>query len=336
MRALSKYRATVSPAPNFAFGLCAEKIRDEELQGVDLSHWHIALCGAETIVPAVLERFIERFEPYGFRRRALTPVYGLSEAALAVTFADLEQPYTVRSLPRRGADAGTETSNGRAVVSVGRPLPGFEIEVRDQTGRVLSGEEEGRIWVRGPSLMRGYLHQADATAAVLRDGWLDTGDLGFVYNRELYVSGRAKDVLIVRGANHSPDEIEAVVGELAEVGSGCAAAVGHLPAGADSEQVWLFVERAKKPQPAEPTRIAERCKHVVLADTGITLDRIEVVEPGTLPRTSSGKIRRRKTLELFLAGELHPPGRATATHKLREMSRSVLAQIRQQREQNAG
>ena len=114
-------------------------------------------------------------------------------------------------------------------MSVGRPLSGFEVALRDETGQMLGEGQEGRIWVRGPSLMREYLNQAEATASALQAGWLDTGDLGFLVDGELYVSGRAKDVLIVRGANHSPDEIEAIVSELSGVRTGCAAAVGHLP-----------------------------------------------------------------------------------------------------------
>ncbi len=327
LRALSKYRATISPAPNFAYGLCTEKIRDDQVEGIDLSEWRVALCGAETIVPAVLHRFAERFAPYGFRAQSLTPVYGLSEAALAVTFSDLERPLSCHALATRGP-------NGREVVSVGRPLPGFEVEVRDDAGRGLPGEQEGRIWVKGPSLMREYLNQPAATSAVLRDGWLDTGDLGFLHDDELHVSGRAKDVLIVRGANHSPDEIEAVVSELEEVRTGCAAAVAHLPDGADHEEIWLFVERRRGRGEPSQEALAETCRHAVLADTGIAVDRIEVLEPGTLPRTSSGKIRRQRALELYLVGELLPPEPVTAGRMLRAVGRSMWVQLRQRREQD--
>lgn len=328
LRTLSRARATISPAPNFAFGLCVEKVRDEDIEGIDLNAWSVALCGAETVVPAALDRFAGRFAPYGFRREALTPVYGLSEAALAVTFSDIEKPYVARSLARGGA--GTK-SNGRALVSVGRPLPGFEIELRAETGVPVSEGEEGRIWVRGPSLMREYLNQPEATRAVLRDGWLDTGDLGVLLGGELHVSGRAKDVLIVRGANHSPDEIEAVISELPQVRTGCVAAVAHLPSGAESEEVWLFVERTRGSSTDQDSEIAEACCHQSLTHTSIALDRVQVLDPGTLPRTSSGKIRRRRALELFLEGELHPPDRVTPARILGEVTRSVWAQFRQGR-----
>jgi len=344
LRTLSRYRATISPAPNFAFGLCTEKIRDDELQGIDLSEWRVALCGAETVVPSVLRRFAERFAPCGFRPEALTPVYGLSEAALAVTVSDLGRPFSSRAVsrvkhgesPAQGhRDAGVKR-NGRRVVSVGRPLPGFDIEVRGEDGQVLVGEDEGRIWIRGPSLMREYLNQPLATEAVLRDGWLDTGDLGFLHSGELYVSGRAKDVLIVRGANHAPEEIEAIVSELDQVRSGCAAAVGFLSEGAGREEVWLFVERHRGRSNTEIEAIVEVCKHQVLIHTGIAVDRVEVLEPGTLPRTSSGKIRRQRALELHLAGKLLPPDPVTPARILQAMGRSMWAQLRQRTEQDAG
>jgi acyl-CoA synthetase (AMP-forming)/AMP-acid ligase II len=344
LRTLSRYRATISPAPNFAFGLCTEKIRDEELRGVELSNWRVALCGAETVVPAVLDRFADRFAPFGFRPEALTPVYGLSEAALAVTFSDIDKPYSYRSVSRDrpvGNSAAElqdiqEEPNRRRLVSVGRPLPGFEVEVRNQEGDALTGSEAGRIWIRGPSLMREYLNQPQATSMVLRDGWLDTGDVGFLHAGELYVSGRAKDVLIVRGANHSPDEIEAMVSELEAVRTGCAAAVGHLPENADREEIWLFVERSREGIDKESDEIIEACKHQALAHTGIALDRVEVLELGTLPRTSSGKIRRQRALELFLVGDLHPPERVTRARILHAMGRSMWAQLRHRRPSDVG
>lgn len=315
LRALSRYRATISPAPNFAFSLCVEKVRDADLLDLDLSEWRVALCGAETVVPAVLRRFAERFAPCGFRPEALTPVYGLSEAALAVTFSDLGKPFSTRSVAQGGD--GRTPRRKRELVSVGRPLRGFEIEVRNEHGEALAEDEEGRLWIQGPSLMEGYLNQREATEAVLEDGWLDTGDRGFLHDGELYVSGRAKDVLIVRGANHPPEEIEATVSELEAVRSGCVAAVGHLPEDADREEVWLFVERNRAQSDAEREALIEECRHQVLVHIGIAVDRVEVLEPGTLPRTSSGKIRRQRTLELDLAGELiasesHNPPRGLA------------------------
>jgi acyl-CoA synthetase (AMP-forming)/AMP-acid ligase II len=183
--------------------------------------------------------------------------------------------------------------------------------------------------------MREYLHQPESTAKAVRDGWLDTGDLGFEQDGELFVTGRAKDVIIVRGANHSPEEIEAAVSDLPQVRTGCAAAVGHLPEGATGEQVWLFVERPRGGQIDEDEETVEHCRHQVLAHVGVDLGHVEVLEPGTLPRTSSGKIRRQRTLELFLADQLEAPPKVTPARILRAMGRSAWARWRPRKASNA-
>src|SRR5438270_698103 len=183
LRAIARTRATLTVAPNFAFGLCAKRVRDEELQGADLSCLRLVLNGAEPIAPAALRRFCERFARFGFDRRALMPVYGLSEASLAVTF----------SPPGRGPR--TVRRAGRELASVGAPGAGVEVSIRGEDGRELPDGAIGAIHVRGPSVMRGYFQDVDATAQALRDGWLDTGDLGFVEAGELIVSGRAKGVV---------------------------------------------------------------------------------------------------------------------------------------------
>ena len=310
LRAISRYRATVSPAPNFAYGLCVEKIRDEEMEQVDLSCWQVALNGAEPVAPSAMRAFAKRFSKWGFARRALTPVYGLSEASLAVTFSPIGRGIQARGFERRAlAESGVAKSDpaGVELVSVGSPLSGFRVSVRDPTGRERGEGQVGRIWVRGPSLMREYLNRPDSTAEVLRQGWLDTGDLGFCLEGELYITGRAKDVLIVRGQNHDPSELERALWGLPGVRTGCAAAVGHRPDTAESEQIWLFVERSKSAARGAGKEIGEGCKQEILKATGVAVDRVVVLEPGTLPRTSSGKVRRAEALRLYLAGELVPP-----------------------------
>ena len=288
LRAISRKRATISVAPNFAYGLCVKRIRDEELEGVDLSSWQLALNGAEPIAPAVLRRFAERFAKFGFDERALTPVYGLSEASLAVTF-------TPR---RRGPRLGD-------AVSVGLPLPGVEVRVTDS-----------RVFVRGPSVMRGYFGNDAATAVVLRDGWLDTGDLGFIEDGELYVSGRAKELVILRGKNFAPQEFEDALDALDGVRAGCAVAVG-VPTD-DGEELALLVEGDADPE-AIRTRVLER--------TGIRAHRVEMLASGTLPRTSSGKLRRGEARRQLLQGELRPPDRVNAVTVVKEMARSWLAPL---------
>ncbi len=335
LRALSRYRATVSPAPNFAYGLCLAKIRDEELEGVDLSEWRVALNGAEPVAATVLRSFAERFGRWGLRAEAITPVYGLSEAALAVTFSAIDRPFVSHRFSRQAlAREGRVVveAAGIELVSVGRPIPGFELQVRDADGRPLAEGRVGRVWTRGPSLMEGYLDQPEATSRVLQGGWLDTGDLGFLYQGELYLKGRAKDLILVRGSNHAPQEIEMPVNELAAVRTGCVAAVSHLPEGGEREEVLLFVERSRRATSSQAARLPRACRERVLGRTGIALDRVLVLEPGTLPRTSSGKIRRQEALRRHLEGELKPPERMTAVSLARTMGRSAQAFARQRQE----
>jgi fatty-acyl-CoA synthase len=296
LRAISRKRATISVAPNFAYGLCVRRVRDAEVADLDLSSWRFALNGAEPVAPAVLRRFADRFAGRGFDSRALMPVYGLSEASLGVTFTPA------------GRGPRYITEGPRELASVGVPLPGIDVDVRD-----------GRIFVRGPSVMREYFGNAAATAAALREGWLDTGDLGFVREGELFVSGRAKDVVILRGANHAPQEFEEALDGIAGVRPGCAAAIG-VPT-AEGEELGLLVEADGAPDVEEiRSRVTER--------TGIRPDQIHLLAPGTLPRTSSGKLRRGEALRQLQAGELRPPDRVTVLHMARETARSLLARLR--------
>ncbi len=306
LRAISRFGATVSPATNFAYGYCVEKIADRELEGVDLSSWRVALNGAEPVSAEVMRRFGERFARWGFRADALTPVYGLAEASLAVSFSGVGQPFVSRRFARARLGLGErveEDAGGRELVSVGRPVAGFEIAIRARDRAEVAPGTVGHIWARGPTLMEGYHGQRAATRRVLRDGWLDTGDLGFLHDGQLFICGRAKDLIIVRGRNHSPVEIEQVAEAVPGVRMGGAVAVGHLPEGADCERVMLFVERARGAA-ADDEGIREACRRLVLAEAGVEIDDVVVLAPDTIPRTSSGKVRRAETLRRYERREL--------------------------------
>jgi acyl-CoA synthetase (AMP-forming)/AMP-acid ligase II len=331
LRALSRYRATISPAPNFAYSLCVTRVSDAEMEGVDLSGWRTALNGAEPVAPSVLRAFCDRFARWGFRREALTPVYGLSEAALAVTFSDLDRPFRGRRFDREKLSRdrmAREAANGREIVSVGRAVPGFRLRIVDAAGRDLPEARVGRVWARGPSLMDGYLGDPEATARALRQGWLDTGDLGFLLDGELYLTGRAKDVVILRGRNYAPEEIERAVDAVPGVRSGCVVAASFLPEDAPGERLALFVEASRALSPAEPAErqeLPDACRAAVLGATGLAVDCVVVLAPGTLPRTSSGKLRRGETLRLHLEGELEAPDPVTPIRLAGAMARSSLA-----------
>jgi acyl-CoA synthetase (AMP-forming)/AMP-acid ligase II len=189
----------------------------------------------------------------------------------------------------------------------------MEVEIRDADGQRLGEGRRGRIFVRGPTVMAGYLDQPGATGAVLHDGWLDTGDLGFTAEGELYVHGRAKDLIVIRGANHPPEEFETCIESVAGVRSGRVAAAGFVPPGDDAEQLLLLVERAGGENRAPRAELEREIRRAVRTRTGVEPHTVRIVAPGTLPRTSSGKLRRAEALARHLAGELSPP---ESTHPL--------------------
>ncbi|HEY3450648.1 MAG TPA: fatty acyl-AMP ligase [Myxococcales bacterium] len=326
LRAISRYRATISPAPNFAYGLTVDRVTAADLEGVDLSSWRVALNGAEPVTPTVLERFAERFRPHGLRAEALTPVYGLGEATLAVTFSDLRSPFRAANFDRRAlAEEGVarRASVGHPLVSLGRPLPGYALRVVDEAGVEVREEGRvGRVQVQGPSVFREYLGQPEATAQVLRDGWLDTGDLGFLLDGELYLHGRSKDMVILRGRKHAPQEIEQALDDCPGARRGCVAAVGVLAASGEGEELVVLVERGHGARPEDDGDLAARASRQISERTGLVPAGVRVLEPGTLPRTSSGKIRRAEARRLLLLGALQPPRPVTALRLLGQLIRS--------------
>jgi len=284
----------------------------------------------------VLRAFAARFARWGFAAEALTPVYGLAEATLAVTFSDLSRPFVARRFAREAlteqglaidADAGVE------VASVGCAVPGFELRIVGDRRRALPERHVGIVECRGPSIMEGYFDQPEATARVVRDGWLDTGDLGFLCDGELHVTGRAKDMLLIRGRNHAPDEVERAVDRVPGVRAGRAVAVSWLPEGAGGEALYVFVEARKSVPAARFDEIVRLSAESIVAGTGLVPDRVVVVASGTLPRTTSGKLRRRETLRRHLGSALAPPHAVTPAHLAGAVARSWLAYRRTARKQ---
>ncbi|HUK12702.1 MAG TPA: AMP-binding protein [Thermoanaerobaculaceae bacterium] len=329
-RAIARHRATLSIAPPFGYALAARRVRDEEIAGIDLSSWRMAGCGAEPISIRALDAFARRFAAAGFDAAALRPCYGLAEAALAVTFAPADRPVrTVAIDPARLAAVGEAVPGGRAIVSVGTPVPGFEVEVRDDGGRPLPERRVGRVHTRGPSVMAGYFGRPEASARALDAGWLDTGDLGFVADGELYVCGREKDVIVIRGANRAPQEFEESADAVEGVRAGCVVALGFEPEGADGEELLVLAERARDGErDGGDERLAAAIRRAVTDATGVAPHTVRVLEPGTLPRTSSGKLRRSEALRRYLAAELAPPDAAGPARLTAEVARSALALAR--------
>ena len=325
LRAISRHRGTVTAAPNFAFGLCMSRIRDEELHGVDLSSWRVSLNGAEAVSAAVQRRFDERFARWGLRTSALTPCYGMAEASLAVTIKPVGTSFRALSVDaEKLALEGVVAPGTKELVSVGRPLAGVEVEIRDAAGVSLPPGRIGHIFVRGPSVMAGYFGRTDLTDQAIHDGWLDSGDLGFTADGELFVCGRHKDIIVVRGANHAPEEFEAALDSLPGVRTGCAVAVGFLPADSDDEALAMLVETTSEARSTLADEVAAR----VQERTRITPAHVELLAPGTLPRTSSGKLRRREARNQWLAGTLSPPNKVSAARLLAAAAHGQLSHVR--------
>jgi fatty-acyl-CoA synthase len=325
LRAVSRHRGTITAAPSFAFGLCLKRIRDDELEGVDLSSWSICLNGAEAVSAETQRRFSERFGRWGFRASAFTPCYGMAEASLAVTFKPAGTTFEALGVDGdRLAAEGVVQPGGKEIVSVGRPLAGMAVEIRDDDGVALPAGRVGHIFVSGPSIMGGYFGRSDLTDQALHDGWLRTGDRGFIHDGELYVCGRQKDIVIVRGANHAPEEFEAALDGLPGVRTGCAVAVGFVPAGDEDEALAMLVETTLDATASLAQDVASR----VQQHTGILPAHVELLAPGTLPRTSSGKLRRREALTQWQTGQLSAPKRVTAARLLVHAANGELLQAR--------
>ena len=325
LRALSRYGGVISPAPDFAYGLCLSKIKDKDLEGVDLSAWRIALNGAEPIDTEGMKRFCERFAAWGFRPEAMTPVYGLAEAGLAVTFSDISTPPKVTEFDRTSLseEGRAVPGKGRTLPSVGRSMEGLLVEIRDEEDRVLPEGWVGRVMVQGPSITKGYFNDPETTERTIRGGWLDTGDLGFIHEGDLYVAGRAKDLIIIRGRNYAPQEVEELVQGIDGLRTGCTAAVSHVVEGQGESLIVLAERDARSNRSAE--EMAGEIRERILSGIALSPFHVEILEPGTLPRTSSGKMRRNDARKQFLAGELTAPERMGTLKMFREIGKSQIA-----------
>ncbi|WP_316574564.1 HAD-IIIC family phosphatase [Nocardia canadensis] len=303
LRAISTYRAHTSGGPNFAYELCLRRIAPEQLDDLDLSSWRVAFNGSEPVRAGTVRRFADTFARAGFRATAQQPVYGLAEATLIVT-----APATTTAAPTIVPITGSPTRGGE-LVGVGSAVPGISVAVVDPERGTERGEgEEGEIWVAGGSVSAGYFRDAAATAEVFgaalpgRDEkFLRTGDLGFLSAGELFVTGRRKDLVIVDGRNHYPQDIEATV-EAAHRGvrAGCVAA---FAVDLDGEQPVVVAE-VRETDPAELSAIEGAVRAAVATEHGLTLAAVLLIRSGTIFKTSSGKIQRSACRSAYLSGEL--------------------------------
>ena len=277
LRALTRHGGTISFAPNFAYDLCVRRIKDADLDGLDLSRWRVAGCGAEPVHPPTLKAFARKFAPVGFRETSFLPSYGLAEHVLAATFAP------------RGRALRTED----ALVSCGSPLPGHSIRIVDEAGRPVPERRVGEILLAGPSVMLGYYEQDADTAEAIQDGWLHTGDLGYLSGGELFVCGRAKDIIIANGRKYHPQDLEWAVDDLAGVRRGRVVAFGTAGQGR-ADRVVMVVEPSGTVSTAA---LMEMVRRRIGDLFGLYVDEVAIVPSGTVGRTTSGKVQRAATKE---------------------------------------
>ncbi|OZA94138.1 MAG: acyl-CoA synthetase [Erythrobacter sp. 34-65-8] len=306
---------TLSYSPTFGYDICARRISSQSsvTERFDLSRWRTAGNGADMIRPDVMQNFVNAFAPAGFRASAFTPSYGLAEATLAVTVmppgegirVELVEEESLSGTPRDLS----RPARYRAIVNCGKALPDMEVEIRDANDAVRGERQIGKVWCRGPSVMHSYFRNEEATRDCLVPGndgkgaWLDTGDMGYMANGYLFIVGRAKDMIIINGKNHWPQDIEWAVEQLPGFNHGDVAAFSfEMDNGEESPAVLVH---CRVSDPEERIRLHEQIRDKVRSVTGMNCV-VELVPPRTLPRTSSGKLSRAKAKRLYLAGEIEP------------------------------
>ena len=299
----------MSYSPTFGYDICARRVSSQMdvAERFDLSRWRVAGNGADMIRPDVMQAFVDAFAPAGFDARCFLPSYGLAEATLAVTVMPPGEGIVVELVEETLLAGGGENERDRpqryrSVVNCGRPVRGMEVAIRSDDGSALGEREIGRVFCRGSSVMAGYFRDEDATAACLdADGWLDTGDMGYLSDGYLYIVGRAKDMIIINGKNHWPQDIEWAVEQLPGFKAGDIAAFSITTPG--GEETPAVLVQCRTSDDTERGRLRDTIRERVRAITGINCV-IELVPPRSLPRTSSGKLSRAKARNLYLSGEI--------------------------------
>jgi acyl-CoA synthetase (AMP-forming)/AMP-acid ligase II len=306
MQAVTRYRGTLTWLPNFAYNFCAQKIRDRDLEEVDLSSWRAVINCSEPMYYDSHAQFQARFAPYGLQPGALATCYAMAENVFAVTQGGIDTPVTVdrisQSALSREHQARPAAAGEAAIpmLSAGKPIEGVQVRVLDDARRELLERQVGEIALRSPFLLSGYFHRPDLTEQAFHDGWYLTGDLGYLAQDEVYITGRKKDLIIVGGKNVYPQDIEALVNEVPGVYPGRVSVFGVLNEDSGTEEVVVVAE-TETAEAQLRQALADRIRLAVNKGTDIVLRYVEVVERGWLLKTSSGKISRPANREKYLS-----------------------------------
>ncbi len=305
LRLISRNKCTIAFCPPFGLELCAMRVRTADLEGLDLSSWRAAGIGAEMINPEILKAFAERFKPVGFNPDAFLPCYGLAEASLAVSFSEVGSGVEVmkvdtEALADRGVAVRVEADSRKSneFVNCGKALPGHEVIVVDENGDQLPDLRVGRVLLKGPSIMSGYINDEEATDRVMRpNGWMDTGDLGFLSEGNLFLTGRHKDIIIINGRNIRAQDIEEIAEQQPEIRTRETSAFSVIDSKGKSTVILVIENRLSSVE--ERQALISRIQRLVYNAFGVKCY-VELVPPHTLPRTSSGKLSRAAACKGFL------------------------------------
>ena len=327
--AVHRHRGTLSAAPNFAFELCLRRIDDATIAGLDLRSLRMVTNGAEAVRPHTIRRFAARFGPCGFAAGAMAPVYGLAENAVGLAFPPLGRPPVIDRVDRqaltrqgRAMPAAPGAPDALEFVACGRPLPGHQIRIVDDTGEI--GERrEGRLQFRGPSASSGYLDNPAKTAELIDGAWLNSGDLAYVAGGDVFITGRSKDIIIRAGRHIHPEELEAAIGDLPGIRKGCVAVFGATDPRAGTERL-IVVAETRSTAVAQLAALRQEIDDVAARLVDAPPEEILLVPPGSVLKTSSGKLRRMATRELFLQRRLGM-GAEPASRQLLRLGMSGLA-----------
>ncbi|MEA2094711.1 MAG: AMP-binding protein, partial [Pseudomonadota bacterium] len=309
-----KHRGTLTAAPNFAYELCLSKVEDNDIQGLDLGSLRMAFNGAEPVSPNTVRRFGERFAPYGFRPQAMAPVYGLAEVAVGLAFPPPARGPRIDCIERETfitrskAMPVSDTAQGTLeFVACGQPLPGYQIRIVDAVGRELPEREQGRLEFQGPSATSGYLRNPEATRRLFDGNWLDSGDLAYVAEGDVYLTSRVKDIIIRGGRNLYPYELEEAVGDISGIRKGCVAVFGSPDPASGTERL-IVVAETREGEAAALEALQAQVLGMATDLLGMPPDDVVLAPPHTVLKTSSGKIRRAAVRELFETGRIsqHP------------------------------
>ena len=300
---------TLSYSPTFGYDICARRISSQSsvADRFDLSRWRIAGNGADMIRPDVMQNFVNAFAEAGFKASAFTPSYGLAEATLAVTVMPPGEGIRIELVEEERLSGSrrdlSRPARYRAIVNCGKPLPDMDVEIRGEGDTIKADHQIGKVWCRGPSVMHSYFRNPEATDECLVGEWLDTGDMGYMANGYLFIVGRAKDMIIINGKNHWPQDIEWAVEQLPGFNHGDIAAFSvETDSGEEAPAVLVH---CRVSDPEERVKLRDTIRDKVRSITGMNCI-VELVPPRTLPRTSSGKLSRAKAKRLYLSGEIEP------------------------------